>query len=413
MNHSDEKTNAKLIAGELAKCVKCGKCMFSCPLYSITKSETAGMRGKAALLQAALKGREMKLHDLSELLFKCTLCLKCAGECPNGVDTELILRRWFVSGFRNYGAEEMLTLRLLKSSRISAAVTAVAVGLVPGNAVLGEHLRREFKSLIRMEKEIALMNDIGQNVLLVHDSVAERLRASKLAPVISSKASVIGFSCCETFPPAGQANRGGNADRGGDIFHDIGTAAMLEILRLKLQSLYSSLSERNIGKLIVACPRCYDKLRRAEELFALTGDESEFFGKIHDVYSWLASENSEPVKTLPGSARLHLPTVFRREAVRVPTAETGNSIHSAIFGLIRNLGVESNPEVFEPCGGDLVIHYGNERLGSDLTRALLAKAAEARTDNIIVADERCRKALAGKAGKLGVGVIHLLDLFTV
>jgi heterodisulfide reductase subunit D len=70
---------------DLIRCMKCGNCMQSCPVYQVTGRETGLARGRLRLLKAALNG-ELELTDgLRESLFTCLNCDACFQTCPPGV----------------------------------------------------------------------------------------------------------------------------------------------------------------------------------------------------------------------------------------------------------------------------------------------------------------------------------------
>lgn len=77
---------------DIVRCMKCGTCMSTCPVYSITQRETLLARGRIRLLRAALNG-ELELTDgLQEALFTCLNCDACSVTCPPGVPVnELIM----------------------------------------------------------------------------------------------------------------------------------------------------------------------------------------------------------------------------------------------------------------------------------------------------------------------------------
>jgi ferredoxin len=71
-----------------ADCVKCGKCLAGCPAYRVTAHESGGMRGRLALVQAAVRGFPLEPDLATKVLQRCTLCASCARECPNEVATQ-------------------------------------------------------------------------------------------------------------------------------------------------------------------------------------------------------------------------------------------------------------------------------------------------------------------------------------
>ncbi len=77
----------------LAACAKCGTCRTVCTLYPERKAEIAVARGKIALVEAALDGRDGDAAGVQEALLDCLLCGRCERACPNQVPVEEIVMR--------------------------------------------------------------------------------------------------------------------------------------------------------------------------------------------------------------------------------------------------------------------------------------------------------------------------------
>ncbi|MGB2975585.1 MAG: anaerobic glycerol-3-phosphate dehydrogenase subunit C [Phycisphaerae bacterium] len=92
-----EAFDRKPWAEELERCHGCGTCRAYCPVYLVTRDETASPRGKANLLREAIAGDltlaaldDERMHALADLCYNCKTCLV---ECPSGVDVAgLVLR---------------------------------------------------------------------------------------------------------------------------------------------------------------------------------------------------------------------------------------------------------------------------------------------------------------------------------
>jgi glycolate oxidase iron-sulfur subunit len=74
-------------------CAKCGTCRTVCTLYPERKAEISVARGKIALIDAALEGRDEDLEAVQEALADCLLCGRCERSCPNQVLVEEILMK--------------------------------------------------------------------------------------------------------------------------------------------------------------------------------------------------------------------------------------------------------------------------------------------------------------------------------
>lgn len=58
---------------EVKKCILCGMCKTSCPIYQVLLKETVSPRGKSKLAREDL---------LTQLFFACNLCKACTVACP-------------------------------------------------------------------------------------------------------------------------------------------------------------------------------------------------------------------------------------------------------------------------------------------------------------------------------------------
>jgi glycolate oxidase iron-sulfur subunit len=74
-------------------CAKCGTCRTVCTLYPERKTEIAVARGKIALVDAALAGRDDDMEAVQEALSDCLLCGRCERACPNQVLVEEIVMK--------------------------------------------------------------------------------------------------------------------------------------------------------------------------------------------------------------------------------------------------------------------------------------------------------------------------------
>ena len=81
------------IYDEVAKCNKCGFCLSTCPIYTITGEERAVARGHNVHLQNLIEGNLEMSEELKAPLFECLLCRACVDNCMSGVMThENVLR---------------------------------------------------------------------------------------------------------------------------------------------------------------------------------------------------------------------------------------------------------------------------------------------------------------------------------
>jgi glycolate oxidase iron-sulfur subunit len=68
------------------QCMHCGLCLPTCPTYDATKRESAGPRGRIALMRAIADDRLEVSRAFGEEMYFCLGCLACTSACPAGVD---------------------------------------------------------------------------------------------------------------------------------------------------------------------------------------------------------------------------------------------------------------------------------------------------------------------------------------
>ncbi|MDP2873325.1 MAG: (Fe-S)-binding protein [Bacillota bacterium] len=83
--------DVRSLLGELQKCMRCGQCRASCPVFAESGRETDVARGKLGLLLEELGGDLRPDRELYARLTRCVNCGRCRLECPSGADTGYML----------------------------------------------------------------------------------------------------------------------------------------------------------------------------------------------------------------------------------------------------------------------------------------------------------------------------------
>ena len=83
---------AKQLTEEVYKCIKCGLCSASCPVYKQLLFEGASPRGKVQLIKKILEGHLEPSRNFSRLLFTCLLCETCTANCPSGLELDRLMK---------------------------------------------------------------------------------------------------------------------------------------------------------------------------------------------------------------------------------------------------------------------------------------------------------------------------------
>lgn len=105
---------------EIEKCIECGSCLYSCPVYLECFDERHVPRGRNHLIRALGYGEKVFLEEATRELFdRCLLCGRCVSTCPRGVRNDLVVLRARAELVRTYGLPftKSMTFRRLMADR--------------------------------------------------------------------------------------------------------------------------------------------------------------------------------------------------------------------------------------------------------------------------------------------------------
>ena len=128
--------NKKMKVEHLAKfqdkvlqCMKCGFCMYFCPVYREIRTESIVARGRNILAMALLEGAPFDWKHLEERYGQCLTCNQCAQFCPAKVEVAAITVAARADIVANKGlpfAEKVVFARLLNKRRLFGAALKCA-----------------------------------------------------------------------------------------------------------------------------------------------------------------------------------------------------------------------------------------------------------------------------------------------
>lgn len=75
---------------EAEKCIRCGTCLYSCPVYSEDPDEDSVARGRNRLIAEEAGQSSDLLAGAGDRFSKCLLCRRCTMVCPQGVRSDLL-----------------------------------------------------------------------------------------------------------------------------------------------------------------------------------------------------------------------------------------------------------------------------------------------------------------------------------
>jgi glycolate oxidase iron-sulfur subunit len=80
-------------ADEAYQCGKCGLCLMACPVYKVTREETATPRAKVHLIRNYAEGLLTATDRMQDKLECCLMCGSCTAMCPGGVHHDVLFMR--------------------------------------------------------------------------------------------------------------------------------------------------------------------------------------------------------------------------------------------------------------------------------------------------------------------------------
>jgi len=79
---------------QLYKCIRCGECRYTCPVFKSDGWDTSSARGRIQLLLAVEEGSLQLSSKISESIFRCTTCKICEEVCSAGVEVVNIIEKY-------------------------------------------------------------------------------------------------------------------------------------------------------------------------------------------------------------------------------------------------------------------------------------------------------------------------------
>jgi len=78
---------------DIDKCVKCGLCLTSCPVYFEVCREPVSPRGKVQFIAACSRQNLSISRNLENIFSQCLMCGTCTQNCPSGVRHDMLFMR--------------------------------------------------------------------------------------------------------------------------------------------------------------------------------------------------------------------------------------------------------------------------------------------------------------------------------
>jgi glycolate oxidase iron-sulfur subunit len=124
--------NLTKVRAKVSQCMKCGFCMYFCPVYQEIRTESTVARGRNVLAMELLEGATFDWDHLEERYSKCLVCNRCAKFCPAKVEVATVTVAARGDIVANKGLpflERMVFAHLLKKRGLFGRVLKIAFRL--------------------------------------------------------------------------------------------------------------------------------------------------------------------------------------------------------------------------------------------------------------------------------------------
>jgi glycolate oxidase iron-sulfur subunit len=435
--------------GELQKCVRCGQCRASCPVFREFLAETDVARGKLGLLSHYLLGGATPDRRVYGRLTRCVNCGRCKLECPSGADTGYVMLEGRMRLGRLVGLPPLkrLILRGLfgnqRRLRLAAAMLRSAQPL----------FFRALRADPRLVRSVWRLPVLGQRVVLPRlrrTPGAAAAPGARPAPVAAPRATgrVVLYPGClaelaypelieatgrvyrqlglEVSLPAGLACCGAPAAYAGDV------DSARRLAAANLRTVWPLLAGDPSAKLVFVCPSCavafkhdypvylFGKLsggRQAAEDLGLGREELELVaGRVEDAatLAWRlgagkllprAPGPGQALPGLPGTVTYHDPCHLRR--LLAVTAEPRETLWALV-----GQGYKEAPNPDSCCGFGGTFALEHSRASGMLLERRSRELAGTGAEAVATACPGCMAWLSNGLDRVGSPrrTVHLIEL---
>lgn len=125
---------------DAARCMKCGFCMATCPVYRINHKESHVARGRNVLIREVANGRKLPDGEFREALSQCLLCKRCEAVCLARVpsaEINLSARQALIEKYGRSFSQKLIHRLILKHRSAVARLIGLST-ILPGLRLKGK-----------------------------------------------------------------------------------------------------------------------------------------------------------------------------------------------------------------------------------------------------------------------------------
>jgi glycolate oxidase iron-sulfur subunit len=399
----------KQLQEEVYNCIKCGICMYACPVYRQVNVEGASPRGKVQLIKKIQEGKFEPTEGFKNLLFTCLLCETCTVNCPSGVHVDRLLKSMRAEIVKKFKLpwQKRLAFSLLCSEKMLPL--AMAWGRVLGNPLMSLLPKKGKLGTVSFSK----LPKLNKKPLL--DQYPEVMPSEKPA------GKVLYFPGCATnyiFENIGHSTIKVLKKLGVEIYMPkdqmccglpIFLAGARDTALGNIRKNLEIFGRKDVDAIIIDCATCGSALK--EEYFHIldemgedTGAVKKMSGKVMDITQYLKrfdlKKYLHPVK---GRVTYHDPChLVRSQKVRSEPRDLLRQIPGMEFAEMIGADV--------CCGGGGSFQIDHADVASGITAKKMKSIADTGAGIVASGCPGCRLQIYGNSGKMEISVVHPIEL---
>jgi glycolate oxidase iron-sulfur subunit len=421
--------NLAKLQDKVLQCMKCGFCMYFCPIYREIRVEPMVARGRNVLATELLEGALFDWKHLEERYSKCLTCNRCAQFCPAKVEVATITLAARGDIVANKGLpfiERMVFAHLLKRRRLFGRALKLASRLqrlLPGTRGKIRHLPVFLSALGkgRQIPEIArrFLRDELPKVISPPPGVKKRMRVAFFAgcatdfifpEVGKTTITFLARQGVEMLFPRGQGCCGMAVFGSGDFVTARGMADSTVAVFSELE---------RVDYIVTACATCGSALKQGYRTFLADTKERErryarFGAQVKDISEFIVDILKPPPEafqtTLPRGSKVTYHDPCHLVRYQRISAQPRQVIRS-IAGL--ELVEMEEPDRCCGMGGSFSVRYYG--LSQQIAEHKMNAIADTGVDIVATACPGCMIQLIDNTSqrKMPQRVMHVMELLSV
>ncbi len=368
---------------EYLTCIRCGLCLYTCPVYRELLVETASPRGRVALIRAVAEGKLSLNGDYADRFYNCLLCAACSSVCPDGLEVDSLLLRTR----EELAARELLPPALRQLSEAILSCRNIAGEDNCRRLIWTENMARAPLGIGRRETAeivyfVGCVSSFFPMSYSIGQSFVQTLEAAEVNYALLGEEE-----CCCAYPllVAGQRQAA------EDLIH-------YNIRRVKATG---------ASRVVVTCPSCYHIWRHVYPLIGGAEMDLEVFHATELLEELIGNKRLRLGK-FPYRVTYHDPCdLGRKSGIYTPPRHVLNSIPGLTL-----VEMADNQQDSLCCGGGGSLETYDPELVKALSDRRLAQVQATGAQIVISSCQQCKRTLGGaiRRAKLRARAMDLTEV---